>query len=162
MNWRTMVEPASSGGPVSIPVVGNSEAAKQKVAALVSVMGLEPIDLGGLENARWVEGMLILWINNRINSRQSFDFYLRPNRCSRSSHSGHHFDSGSIEPLQAEQQHTCIAADVVAVEVGVAIGHADFPLARCPPVHAKMQLVEYAATSPQESIEKLNLTPFSF
>lgn len=79
LNWRTMVEPASSGGPVSIPLVGDSEEAKQKVAALVRGMGLEPIDLGGLENARWVEGMLILWINNRIGSRQSFDFYLRPN-----------------------------------------------------------------------------------
>jgi 8-hydroxy-5-deazaflavin:NADPH oxidoreductase len=80
LNWRTMVDPASSGGPVSIPLVGNSEAAKQKVAALVRGMELEPIDLGGLENARWVEGMLILWINNRINSRQSFDYYLRPDR----------------------------------------------------------------------------------
>lgn len=80
LNWRTMVEPESSGGPVSIPLVGNSEAAKQKVATLVRGMDLEPIDLGGLENARWVEGMLILWINNRVSSRQSFDYYLRPDR----------------------------------------------------------------------------------
>ncbi len=80
LNWRTMVEPSSSGGPVSIPLVGDSEVAKQKVATLVSGMGLEPIDLGGLENARWVEGMLILWINNRTSSRQSFDYYLRPDR----------------------------------------------------------------------------------
>ena len=41
-------------------------------------MGLEAIDLGGIENARWVEGMLMLWINNRYgSSRDSFDFYLR-------------------------------------------------------------------------------------
>jgi len=32
----------------------------------------------GLEHARWVEGMLILWINNRYGStRDSFDFHLR-------------------------------------------------------------------------------------
>jgi predicted dinucleotide-binding enzyme len=45
-------------------------------------MGLEPIDLGGIENARWVEGMLILWINNRYGpgKRESFDFYLRKTR----------------------------------------------------------------------------------
>ncbi len=41
-------------------------------------MGLDPIDLGGIENAHWIEGMLILWINNRYGStRDSFDFYLR-------------------------------------------------------------------------------------
>ncbi|MDX1516406.1 MAG: NADPH-dependent F420 reductase [Woeseiaceae bacterium] len=78
LNWRTMVEPESSGGPVSIPLVGDDGRAKRKVAALVRGMGLEPIDLGGLEHARWVEGMLILWINNRFSTRDSFDFYLRP------------------------------------------------------------------------------------
>ena len=41
-------------------------------------MGLEPIDVGPAENAHWVEGMLMLWINNRYGSaRPSFDYYLR-------------------------------------------------------------------------------------
>ncbi len=41
-------------------------------------MGLEAIDVGPVENARWVEGMLMLWINNRYGSdRQNFDFHLR-------------------------------------------------------------------------------------
>jgi len=78
VNWRTMVEPGESGGPVSIPLVGNNKDAKNTVAKLVEGMGLEAIDLGGIENARWVEGMLILWINNRYGSkRQAFDFHLR-------------------------------------------------------------------------------------
>jgi predicted dinucleotide-binding enzyme len=78
LSWRTMVEPGESGGLVSIPLVGNDEDAKNTVAQLVEGMGLEPIDLGGVENARWVEGMLILWINNRYGSnRQAFDFHLR-------------------------------------------------------------------------------------
>ena len=77
LNWKTMIEPASSGGPVSIPLVGNDKNAKKTVAELVAGMGLEPIDLGGLENARWVEGMLILWINNRYSDRDSFEFHLR-------------------------------------------------------------------------------------
>ena len=51
--------------------------AKARVAELVEGMGLEPIDLGPLAHARWVEGMLIVWINNRISDRESFDFYLR-------------------------------------------------------------------------------------
>ncbi len=77
LNWRTMVDPSRSGGPVSIPLVGESGRAKRTVAKLVEGMGLDPIDLGGIENARWVEGMLILWINNRASTRDSFDFYLR-------------------------------------------------------------------------------------
>jgi len=78
LNWKTMMDPDESGGPVSIPLAGNSGSAKRKVAELVEGMGLDPIDLGGIENAHWIEGMLVLWINNRYGStRDSFDFYLR-------------------------------------------------------------------------------------
>ena len=78
LSWRTMVDPDSSGGPVSIPLAGNSDDAKATVALLVEDMGLEAIDVGNVENARWVEGMLMLWINNRYGSdRQNFDFHLR-------------------------------------------------------------------------------------
>ena len=81
LNWRTMVDPSSVGGPVSIPLVGDSGRAKKKVAELVAGMGLDPIDVGPLRDARWVEGMLILWINNRYGSmRDSFDYHLRRNR----------------------------------------------------------------------------------
>ena len=78
LNWKTMADPSEAGGPVSIPLAGDSGSAKKKVAELVSGMGLEPIDVGPVEHARWVEGMLILWINNRYTSmRDSFDFHLR-------------------------------------------------------------------------------------
>ena len=79
LNWQTMLEPDESGGPVSIPLAGNNDDAKQTVATLISGMGLDPIDLGGIENSHWIEGMLILWINNRYGAgdRDSFDFYLR-------------------------------------------------------------------------------------
>ena len=80
LNWKTMVDPSSAGGPVSIPLVGDNSRAKKTVAELVSGMGLEPIDVGPLRDARWVEGMLILWINNRYGSmRPSFDYHLRKN-----------------------------------------------------------------------------------
>jgi 8-hydroxy-5-deazaflavin:NADPH oxidoreductase len=77
LNWQTMIDPTTSGGPVSIPLVGNSGEAKERVAELVTGMGLEPIDLGPIERARYVEGMLILWINNRFVSGEPFDYYLR-------------------------------------------------------------------------------------
>jgi predicted dinucleotide-binding enzyme len=80
LNWKTMIDPDSAGGPVSIPLAGNSDQAKQKVAALVEGMGLEAIDVGPVENAHWIEGMLILWIDNRYGSeRESFDYHLRKN-----------------------------------------------------------------------------------
>ncbi len=80
LNYKTMIDPGSAGGPVSIPLAGDDRKAKKAVAQLVEGMGLEPIDVGPLENARWVEGMLILWINNRYGTRDSFDFHLRKTR----------------------------------------------------------------------------------
>lgn len=77
LSWKTMVDPQTAGGPVSVPLAGNSHSAKKVVAKLASGMGLEPIDVGNVENAHWVEGMLLLWINNRFSTRESFDFYLR-------------------------------------------------------------------------------------
>ena len=77
LNWRTMVDPEVSGGPVSIPLVGDSDDAKAVVAGLVQSMGLEPIDLGPLRYARHVEGMLIVWLNNRYVRNTPFDYHLR-------------------------------------------------------------------------------------
>ncbi|MDH3533918.1 MAG: NAD(P)-binding domain-containing protein, partial [Gammaproteobacteria bacterium] len=79
LSWETMVDPDSARGPVSVPLAGNSGSAKKVVAELVAGMGLEPIDVGPVESAHWLEGMLILWINNRFSMRDSFDFYLRKN-----------------------------------------------------------------------------------
>ena len=76
LNWQTMIDPDSTGGPVTIPLVGNDKAAKQTVAELVEGMGLEAIDLGPVDQARWIEGMLILRINSRRNG-QSFEYHLR-------------------------------------------------------------------------------------
>ncbi|MEO1201362.1 MAG: hypothetical protein AAFX10_01560, partial [Pseudomonadota bacterium] len=66
-----------SGGPVSIPLVGDDREAKATVAELCRGLGLEPIDLGGIGNARWIEGMLIVWINNRYSDRPAFEYHLR-------------------------------------------------------------------------------------
>jgi hypothetical protein len=77
MNWRTMVDPDTSGGPTSVPIAGNDKAAKERVAELVTGMGLHAIDVGMIEDAHWVEGMLMLWLKNRISDRPVFDFYLR-------------------------------------------------------------------------------------
>jgi predicted dinucleotide-binding enzyme len=74
LNWRQMVDP---GGAITILLAGDNEEAKQRVAELITRMGLEPMDLGPVESAHWIEGMTILWINNRISSRPDFEFHLR-------------------------------------------------------------------------------------
>jgi len=74
LNWRQMVDP---GGAISIPMAGNDVEAKQRVAKIVAAMGLEPLDLGDVDNAHWIEGMTILWINNRISQRPHFEYHLR-------------------------------------------------------------------------------------
>ncbi len=76
MSAETMAEPATAGGPVSVPLVGNNSEAKQKVATLVAGMGLEPIDLGPIRYARIVEGMYYLRSNARMFGHP-FNYHLR-------------------------------------------------------------------------------------
>jgi predicted dinucleotide-binding enzyme len=76
LNYRTMIDPESSGGPVSIPIVGNNANAKAIVAELVSGMGLEPIDLGPVRYAHVLEGMLVIWANAR-RAGTPYEYYLR-------------------------------------------------------------------------------------
>jgi 8-hydroxy-5-deazaflavin:NADPH oxidoreductase len=77
LNWSKMVDPASSGGPVSIPIVGDDPAARATIAALAEGMGLEPIDLGPLRFANTLEEMLVIWANARSHGA-AFNYHLRP------------------------------------------------------------------------------------
>ena len=76
LSAQTMADPESSGGPVTIPLVGNNESAKARVASLIEAIGFETVDLGPIRYAHEVEGMLVLWINARITGRP-FDYHLR-------------------------------------------------------------------------------------
>jgi predicted dinucleotide-binding enzyme len=78
LNWQIMVDPGLGGGPVSVPLAGDDDAAKTAVAALIESLGLEPIDMGDSSNARWLEGMAVLLVNNNFMSpRPAFNFHLR-------------------------------------------------------------------------------------
>lgn len=77
LSWKTMINPEEADGPVSVPLAGNNGGAKEFVADLVEKMGLEAVDVGGVENAHWLEGMAILLLNNRFGDRDNFDFHLR-------------------------------------------------------------------------------------
>jgi hypothetical protein len=60
---ETMLDPASAGGPVTIPVIGDDRAAKAVVVELARAIGLEGIDVGPLRHARIVEGLHYLRFN---------------------------------------------------------------------------------------------------
>jgi 8-hydroxy-5-deazaflavin:NADPH oxidoreductase len=76
---HVMADPSVAGGPVTIPIAGGDAAAKARVARLVRDVGLEPLDVGPLASARFLEEMLRLYIAvRRTNPGQAFEFYLRP------------------------------------------------------------------------------------
>ena len=78
MNYAVMVDPSISDGPVTVPIAGDSSNAKARVAALVEDVGLEPLDVGPLAAAEYLEGMLRLAIGFReINPGVAFDYHLR-------------------------------------------------------------------------------------
>jgi predicted dinucleotide-binding enzyme len=77
LSWEYMVDPDASGGPISVPLAGNNDDAKARVAEIVESLDLHPIDLGSIDQARWIEGMAILLIHNNFTPLPAFNFHLR-------------------------------------------------------------------------------------
>ena len=76
MGWETMVDPDSTGGPVTVPIVGDDPEAKAVVAGLIEGMGLEPVDLGPIRYAHVVEGLYLIWGNARALGT-TFNYHFR-------------------------------------------------------------------------------------
>lgn len=58
-----MVKPKIAGGPPTMFIAGNDAEAKQKVAEYLTAFGWEDIvDIGGIEGARLLEPLAMLWI----------------------------------------------------------------------------------------------------
>jgi 8-hydroxy-5-deazaflavin:NADPH oxidoreductase len=59
----SMVQPQFPGGPPDMFLCGNDPAAKQTVGDICTAFGWPPvIDLGGIEMARYVEPLAMIWI----------------------------------------------------------------------------------------------------
>jgi predicted dinucleotide-binding enzyme len=81
LSVEIMADARNAGGPVSVPLAGADANAKARVASLVQSMGLEPVDVGGMYVARYLEGMARLRMSFRAKNRpNAFEFYLRPRR----------------------------------------------------------------------------------
>jgi predicted dinucleotide-binding enzyme len=57
-----MVQPQFPGGPPDMFLCGNDEAAKTTVARILKDFGWPAIDIGGIEGARELEPLCILWV----------------------------------------------------------------------------------------------------
>jgi predicted dinucleotide-binding enzyme len=66
----------AQGGPLDVLLAGDDPAAKARVSAFIESLGLRPLDAGGLEMARWLEGVGLLMISLGGHGVGSFDFSL--------------------------------------------------------------------------------------
>lgn len=57
-----MVHPALPGGPPDMFIAGNEDAAKAIVTEILTAFGWSTIDIGGIEGARLLEPLCILWV----------------------------------------------------------------------------------------------------
>jgi predicted dinucleotide-binding enzyme len=69
----------AQGGPLDVLFAGDDARAKASVSAFIVSLGLRPLDAGGLEVARWLEGTGVLMISLARNGVGSFDFSLGVN-----------------------------------------------------------------------------------
>jgi hypothetical protein len=63
VNNQAMTNPRMKEGLPDMIICGNDEGAKQQVAGLLKEFGWgEPIDIGGMDGARWLEAYTALWV----------------------------------------------------------------------------------------------------
>lgn len=87
VGFHVMANPKFSSGPVTVPIASDDAAAKERVAALVRGIGLEPVDVGPLRHSRHLEGMAVLYLYPYMSGRreQAFEYYLRQGSAPRDS-----------------------------------------------------------------------------
>lgn len=77
VGFGLMYRPQLPGGPPSMFICGNDEAAKATVGAIVRDFGWEVVDMGDMESARIVEPLCPVWILHSVRSgRRNFAFKL--------------------------------------------------------------------------------------
>lgn len=79
VGFHVMANPAAAGGPVTVPLAGDSQEAKQAVAELVHKMGFETADVGPIKNAHALEAMATIYLVPYLqgNRDEAFEFYFR-------------------------------------------------------------------------------------
>ena len=74
IGWQAMIDP---GKPAPVmPIAGNNPEAKSKVAEWARAMGIDSIDIGGIQHSRVTEQIVVLMLNNRFSdgAKYAIDF----------------------------------------------------------------------------------------
>lgn len=79
VNYLVMADPASAGGPVTVPLASDDPAAKQRVREIVEKLGFETADVGPLRMSRELEGMVVLHLVPIFQGRPEdlWEYYFR-------------------------------------------------------------------------------------
>src|SRR5262249_45574150 len=64
--WQNMVDPVYESQGLSMFLCGDDAEAKKVVAGLAEQLGFEPVDVGPLRSARYLEPLGMLWIDMAI------------------------------------------------------------------------------------------------
>lgn len=62
-----MINPALVNHPITIPLAGNDQQAKEVVAKICRELGYETLDFGDVKYAHIIEGLYLLRVNGRLN-----------------------------------------------------------------------------------------------
>lgn len=63
VNNRTMIHPGMKEGLPDMLICGNDDGAKHQAAGFLKELGWgQPIDVGGIDGARWLEALTALWV----------------------------------------------------------------------------------------------------
>ncbi|MCB9931815.1 MAG: NAD(P)-binding domain-containing protein [Planctomycetes bacterium] len=63
-----MFKPELAGGPPTMFIAGDDEAAKQRTTQLLKDFGWETVDVGGIESSRYLEAMCLTWVLHGLKS----------------------------------------------------------------------------------------------
>jgi len=79
INFMVMADPASAGGPVTVPLASDDPVAKERVRELVEKLGFETADVGPLRLSRELEGMVVLHLVPIMQNRREdlWEYYFR-------------------------------------------------------------------------------------
>jgi predicted dinucleotide-binding enzyme len=80
MGSKIIDDPMAAGGLVTIPVASDHRDAKERVAAIVVELGLDPVDVGPLRMARAMEAMDLIYMTPILQRRtEEWEFFFRRN-----------------------------------------------------------------------------------
>lgn len=81
VGWPLFINPDFKDGTPDMFLCGADAAAKKWVAGLCASWGWHPVDLGDLEQARWVEALvmpwLLCWRQNNMTARHAYKFLVK-------------------------------------------------------------------------------------